>query len=120
MVRSLQLFQSWHELGVPFSMSTQLTIERLVPEPSRLRAANANLDVFSTSADAVDVADHFSATLFYDCVGEEASVESFVTLLTWNGARQDVFHYGVKPESGHQTGIEHVTYYGWFPVHRCV
>lgn len=119
-VGSLQFLDGWHQICVQFFMSTQLTSESLVAEPSRLRGAEANLDVLSASADTVDVADHFSATLFYYCVGEKPGVESFATVLTWNGAHQDMFHYCVKPESRHETGIEHGSDDCRFPVHRRV
>ena len=97
-----------------------ITTKRLVAKPGRFRIAEVNLDIFSTSADVTDVADHFWATFFYHAVGEKACVDGFITSMTRDSAHENVFHYSVKPESGHKASIEQRSNNGPFPVHCAV
>lgn len=102
-------------------MLVELSVKRLVAEPGRLRPTENNLDIFPASVDTADVADHFRAAFLYHSVGEVASVQGFVTpVMTSSTTHQNVFHNGMKPESGHETSIEHGSGNSRFPIHSCV
>ena len=99
-------------------MLFQFTTKRLVAKPGRFRIADPA--VYSISAYAADVADHFEATFFDHAVGEKAWVDGFIASMTRGSAHENVLDNSVKPESGHKASVEHVSNNGRLLVHCSV